>query len=104
MPTALLLLCVASVGGMPEPAIVLDFDAKPLPAGAKIDGKTSFEPGKRGKALRCHRAPEMEFLWESPDGTRLLTSRLGEFGRANFYMNAYLPIRYFQIPARETLH
>ncbi len=47
-----------------------------------------------GKNVSKKRAPEMEFLWESPDGTRLLTTRLGKFARANFFMNAYLPIRF----------
>jgi mannosylglycerate hydrolase len=47
-----------------------------------------------GKSVSDERAPEIEFLWESPDGTRLLTSRLGEARRANFFMNAYIPVRF----------
>ncbi|HHW48330.1 MAG TPA: alpha-mannosidase, partial [Clostridiaceae bacterium] len=44
------------------------------------------------KNVSKERAPESEFLWEAPDGTRVLTTRLGQHARANFYMNAYIPI------------
>ncbi|MHC4122036.1 MAG: glycoside hydrolase family 38 N-terminal domain-containing protein [Planctomycetota bacterium] len=47
-----------------------------------------------GKNVSKQRAPQMEFIWEAPDGTGVLTSRLGDFARANFFMNAYLPIRF----------
>jgi mannosylglycerate hydrolase len=40
------------------------------------------------------RAPQSEFLWEAPDGTRLLTTRLGEAYRSNVFFNTYLPIRF----------
>lgn len=46
------------------------------------------------KKVSEERAPESEFIWESPDGTRVLTSRLGKFARANFYFNAYLYAKY----------
>lgn len=46
------------------------------------------------KKVSKERAPQSEFLWESPDGTRVLTSRLGEWARANFFFNAYIKIRY----------
>jgi len=46
------------------------------------------------KRVSTERAPECEFLWEAPDGTRILTSRLGDAARANFFFNAYIPIRF----------
>ena len=44
------------------------------------------------KNVSRDRAPRCEFLWEAPDGTQILTTRLGEHARANFFMNAYLKI------------
>ena len=44
------------------------------------------------KNIKKSRAPESEFLWEAPDGTRVLTTRLGKGVRNNFYVNAYVPI------------
>lgn len=44
------------------------------------------------KNVSRERAPSCEFLWEAPDGTRVLATRLGEHARANFFFNAYLPI------------
>ena len=44
------------------------------------------------KNVSKERAPESEFIWEGPDGTRLLATRLGQHGRANFFMNSYLPV------------
>jgi mannosylglycerate hydrolase len=46
------------------------------------------------KRVSTERAPNCEFMWEAPDGTRLLTTRLGGYGRANFFMNAYLQLRF----------
>lgn len=46
------------------------------------------------KRVSKERAPACEFLWEAPDGTRLLTTRLGECARANAFFNAYIPIRH----------
>ncbi len=46
------------------------------------------------KKVSEDRAPESEFLWEAPDGTKVLTSRLGKHARANFYFNAYLYAKY----------
>lgn len=46
------------------------------------------------KKVSEERAPESEFLWESPDGTQVLTTRLGKLARANFYFHAYIKIRY----------
>lgn len=42
------------------------------------------------KKVSNERAPQSEFLWQSPDGTAILTSRLGEHARGNFYFNTYL--------------
>lgn len=46
------------------------------------------------KKVSEDRAPESEFLWEAPDGTGVMTSRLGKHARGNFYFNAYLYARY----------
>jgi len=46
------------------------------------------------KKVSLERAPKSEFLWEAPDGTRLLTTRLGEHYRSNVFFNTYLPIRF----------
>jgi len=46
------------------------------------------------KNVSKSRAPESEFIWEAPDGTKVLATRLGEHARANFFMNAYIPILY----------
>ncbi len=47
-----------------------------------------------GKNISKKRAPYCEFLWESPDGTKLTATRLGDGGRANFYFNAVIPAIY----------
>ncbi|HUW99596.1 MAG: glycoside hydrolase family 38 C-terminal domain-containing protein [Phycisphaerae bacterium] len=47
-----------------------------------------------GKRVSEARAPHCEFLWEAPDGTRLLATRLGEMARANVYFHTYLPVRF----------
>jgi mannosylglycerate hydrolase len=44
------------------------------------------------KRVSEERAPDSEFLWEAPDGTRLLTSRLGVNARANLYFTAYMDV------------
>jgi len=44
------------------------------------------------KNVSKERAPQCEFLWQAPDGTTILATRLGEHARANFFMNAYLKI------------
>ncbi|MBL7076215.1 MAG: alpha-mannosidase [Kiritimatiellae bacterium] len=46
------------------------------------------------KRVSKERAPESEFMWEAPDGTRVLTTRLGEHARANFYFHATLYAKY----------
>lgn len=46
------------------------------------------------KKVSKERAPQSEFFWEGPDGTRVLTSRLGENARANFYFMTYLYGKY----------
>ncbi|MHB8963236.1 MAG: glycoside hydrolase family 38 C-terminal domain-containing protein, partial [Saccharofermentanales bacterium] len=45
-----------------------------------------------GKNVSTERAPQSEFIWEGPDGTRILATRLGKHARANFFMNSYLEI------------
>jgi len=44
-----------------------------------------------GKGVSRKRAPRSEFLWAAPDGTTLLTSRFGDYGRANFFFHVMLP-------------
>ncbi|MHC4413487.1 MAG: glycoside hydrolase family 38 N-terminal domain-containing protein, partial [Planctomycetota bacterium] len=44
------------------------------------------------KKVSDERAPECEFMWEGPDGTSVLTTRLGAYARANFFFNCYIPI------------
>ncbi|GAB4312431.1 MAG: alpha-mannosidase [Candidatus Sumerlaeia bacterium] len=39
-------------------------------------------------------APEAEFLWEAPDGTRVLGCRFGHAARYNFYMFVWRPVLY----------
>lgn len=46
------------------------------------------------KHVSKERAPRIEFLWESPDGSRIITSRLGQHSRANFYFNAYILLKH----------
>jgi mannosylglycerate hydrolase len=46
------------------------------------------------KKVSAERAPESEFLWEAPDGTQVLTTRLGRHARGNFYFEAYLFAKY----------
>lgn len=45
------------------------------------------------KKVSTERAPQSEFLWESPDGTQVLTTRLGGMYRSNYFFSAYIPIR-----------
>ena len=46
------------------------------------------------KKVSEERAPESEFMWEAPDGTKILTSRLGKHARGNFYYNTFLYAKY----------
>ena len=46
------------------------------------------------KRVSTERAPDAEFWWESPDGTRVLTTRMGKNVRHNFFVNAYVPALY----------
>lgn len=43
-----------------------------------------------GKRVAHHRAPFCEFLWRAPDGTELVATRFGDWGRQNFYFNVHL--------------
>ena len=47
-----------------------------------------------GKNVSKKRAPNSEFMWESPDGTKVFTTRLGEEKRANFFFFAVMPVTY----------
>lgn len=44
------------------------------------------------KNVDFSRTKHSEFIWEAPDGTKMLATKLGTSGRANFFMNAYLRI------------
>ena len=37
-------------------------------------------------------APQSEYIWEGPDGSRLVAFRLGRFSRYNFYFLVYRPV------------
>ncbi|NLX22302.1 MAG: alpha-mannosidase [Phycisphaerae bacterium] len=43
-----------------------------------------------GKRVSKDRAPQAEFCWRGPDGTELLATRFGEWGRQNFYFYIHL--------------
>lgn len=43
-----------------------------------------------GKRVDSSRAPKSEFLWRAPDGSELLTTRFGSYGRQNFYFKVHL--------------
>ena len=46
------------------------------------------------KRLSNERCPDAEFMWESPDGTKILTSKLGNEGRAQFFLTTVVPAKY----------
>jgi mannosylglycerate hydrolase len=46
------------------------------------------------KNVSKERAPNSEFMWESPDGTRVFTTRLGVEKRANFFFTTVMPVTY----------
>ncbi|MBR3300511.1 MAG: alpha-mannosidase, partial [Clostridia bacterium] len=46
------------------------------------------------KRLSDERCPEAEFMWESPDGTKILTSKLGHEGRAQLFLTTVIPAKY----------
>ena len=46
------------------------------------------------KRVSAERAPYCEYWWEAPDGTRVLTTRLGKDARANGFFQMYLPVRH----------
>lgn len=46
------------------------------------------------KRVSEQRAPHCEYLWEGPDGTRILATRLGKDARANGFFQMYIPIRH----------
>ncbi len=45
------------------------------------------------KKVSEERAPHCEFIWTAPDGSELLTSRLGHFTRQNGYFYLHFPVR-----------
>jgi mannosylglycerate hydrolase len=46
------------------------------------------------KHVNDERAPESEFWWEAPDGTRILTTRLGTGGRSTFFGQTVIEAKY----------
>ncbi|MEX0322620.1 MAG: alpha-mannosidase [Puniceicoccaceae bacterium] len=52
-----------------------------------------IEYGVAAKKVSEERAPHCEFLWTAPDGSQLLTSRLGHFTRQNGYFYLHFPVR-----------
>lgn len=51
-----------------------------------------IDTGFIGKKVSKKRATGSEFIWRSPDGSSLLSTRFGEDGRANFYFKYHLPV------------
>lgn len=47
-----------------------------------------------GKRVNKERAPKSEFIWQSPDGSEVVTTRFGGWGRQNFYFKIHLPMLY----------
>lgn len=47
-----------------------------------------------GKKVSHERAPDSEFIWQSPDGTEIVTTRFGGWGRQNFYFKIHLRTLY----------
>jgi mannosylglycerate hydrolase len=45
------------------------------------------------KKVSEERAPHCEFMWTAPDGSAILTSRLGHFTRQNGYFYLHFPVR-----------
>ncbi|MEO0509542.1 MAG: glycoside hydrolase family 38 C-terminal domain-containing protein [Verrucomicrobiota bacterium] len=45
------------------------------------------------KKVSKERAPHCEFMWTAPDGSQVLTSRLGHFTRQNGYFYLHFPVR-----------
>jgi len=43
-----------------------------------------------GKKVSKTRAPKCEFLWRGPDGSEMLSTRFGNWGRSNFYFKIHL--------------
>lgn len=50
------------------------------------------------KRMDPKRSKYHEFIWEAPDGTRVLSSRLGPEARWNFFFAAHVPIVYDRDP------
>lgn len=46
------------------------------------------------KRVTEKRAPKCEFWWEAPDGTKILTTRLGDGTRHKFFETTMIPARY----------
>ncbi|AQQ72330.1 Mannosylglycerate hydrolase [Limihaloglobus sulfuriphilus] len=57
---------------------------------AQIYGGFGFDTAFIGKRVSSKRAPQSEFLWRSPDGTELITSRFGGLGRQNLYLKLHM--------------
>jgi len=47
-----------------------------------------------GKKVSKERAPQSEFVWKSPDGSEVVTTRFGNWGRQNFYFKIHLRALY----------
>jgi mannosylglycerate hydrolase len=60
----------------------------------QIYNDLGFEFLIAAKHVNKDRAPEIEFLWQGPDGSEIITSRLGQHSRANLYFNAYVHIKH----------
>ena len=45
-----------------------------------------------GKRVSPERAPQSEFVWASPDGSSVISTRFGEMGRQNFFLRLHLSL------------
>lgn len=46
------------------------------------------------KKVSAERAPQNEFIWQAPDGSEILTTRLGKQFRANGFFYVHIPLLY----------
>lgn len=58
----------------------------------QIYRQLGFDMVITAKKVSKERAPNSEFLWRSPDGSEILTSRLGKYYRANAFFSVHIPL------------
>jgi mannosylglycerate hydrolase len=58
----------------------------------QIYNQLGFDLIIAAKKLSAQRAPQSEFIWQAPDGTEMLTTRLGKEFRANGFFYVHIPV------------